>query len=222
MTEDILEAVVLPARGTAHAAVVWLHGLGADGHDFVPVIEYLRLQEHGVRVILPHAPRRPVTLNLGYVMRAWYDVRDRDLRHHEDAEGIREATHQIHALLSAEIGAGIPAERVVLAGFSQGGALALHAGLRYPERLAGIVALSAYLPLPESLPEEAEAANRGAMIFMGHGEADPIIPIEAGQAAFTRLRESGYLPRFERYPMEHAVSQAEVDAVGAWIEERLL
>ncbi len=217
-TED---CVTLEPPAPATGLVVWLHGLGADGYDFVPFARELGLAERGLRVVLPHAPPRPVTINRGYVMRAWYDVRDADFGRDADEGGIRESVARVSALVRDETARGVPADRVVVAGFSQGGVIALEAGLRYPERLAGLVGLSTYLALAERLEAEAAAANRGLQVFLGHGEQDPIIPVGLGEGTARTLTAAGYPVDFRRYRMAHSVCEAEAADVGAWLRRQL-
>ncbi|MBI4014195.1 MAG: carboxylesterase [Candidatus Rokubacteria bacterium] len=211
------------ARGPApDAAVIWLHGLGADGSDFVPVVPELALPETlAVRFVFPHAPFRPVTINRGAVMRAWYDVGDEAGARREDAEGVRDSARRVEALIARERGRAVPAARIVLAGFSQGGAIALHTGLRHPERLAGILALSCVLPLADALGAEGTPANRDVPIFMAHGSDDPLIPLARAQWARDRLVELGYRVRWREYRMPHAVCAAEIADIGAWLGEVL-
>ncbi|MGH8658411.1 MAG: alpha/beta hydrolase, partial [Gammaproteobacteria bacterium] len=179
-----LEAIELETGKNPSASVIWMHGLGADGSDFVPIVHDLGLDAVlALRFVFPHAPMRPVTINAGAVMRAWYDVSFGDLEgksRRADEEGIRESQQQINALIEREGKRGVGACRIVLAGFSQGGAVALHTGLRHPEQLAGVMALSTYLPLAESLPREAAAANKETPIFMAHGLYDPVVPLMMG------------------------------------------
>ena len=176
----LLEALEIETGPSPRAAVIWLHGLGADGHDFEPIVPELGMPAApAVRFVFPHAPLQPVAINRGAVMRAWYDVTG-DGR--QDAEGIRASQVRVEALIARERARGIAARSIVLAGFSQGGAMALHTGLRYPERLAGILALSCYLPLPETLEREASQATRDVPIFMAHGTQDPVIPLSWVQA----------------------------------------
>ncbi|MCU0936374.1 MAG: alpha/beta hydrolase, partial [Gammaproteobacteria bacterium] len=188
-TED---CVTLEPPVPATGLVVWLHGLGADGYDFVPFARELGLAERGLRVVLPHAPPRPVTINRGYVMRAWYDVRDPDFGRDPDDAGIRQSVERVSALVDAETARGIAADRVVVAGFSQGGVIALDAGLRYPQRLAGLIGLSTYLARAERLEQEASPTNRGVPVLLGHGDQDPIIPAPLGEAAARTLAAAGY------------------------------
>lgn len=222
MTTRLLDAVVINPAQKPQACLIWLHGLGADGHDFEPLIPELRIvDEIGVRVVLPHAPPRPVTINGGMVMRAWYDVLSPDFRIAEDARGIRQSEQQLLALIDSEVANGIPAERIVLAGFSQGGAMVLHTGVRHPRRLAGILALSCYLPLLESLARESSAASRPVPIMMAHGVADPLIPLQLAQQSRDQLRQLGYLVDWYSYPMPHAVYPQEIQDIRDWLAKRL-
>ncbi len=202
--------------------VIVLHGLGADGHDFEPVCQELDLRALGaVRFILPHAPEQPVTINGGYVMRAWYDIRQVDLQRQEDAAGVRASGAAIAALIDAERARGVPAGRIVLMGFSQGCAMALFTGLRYPERLGGIVALSGYQPLADSLEAERSDANRLAPVFMAHGRLDPVVVPARGEAARDQLRALGQAVEWRDYRMEHSVSPEELRDLNAWLLKTL-
>jgi phospholipase/carboxylesterase len=204
------------------AAVIWLHGLGADGHDFEPIVPELRLPSAlPIRFIFPHAPHRAVTINNGYVMRAWYDIRTADFVRREDETGIRESEQSVRDLIARETARGIPAKRIVLAGFSQGGAIVLHVGMRYQERLAGIMALSTYLPLAELFPNEAHPANQTVPIFMAHGTEDPIIPIERGQMSADLLKASGADVTWRTYEMGHSVCGEEIGDIAAWLANTL-
>ncbi len=201
------------------AAVIWLHGLGADGHDFEPIVPALGLSAP-VRFVFPNAPTRPVTINGGMVMRAWYDIVEMSLDRRVDYDGIVESAQAIDALIAREIARGVPAERIVLAGFSQGGAVALHAGLRAPQRLAGLLILSSYLPFPQRLSEHS-AANAQTPVFFGHGTFDMVVPATHGRRAADVLRAAGQPVSFQTWPMAHAVHPDEVRAIGAWLTERL-
>jgi phospholipase/carboxylesterase len=217
-----MECVVVETRPNPSAAVIWLHGLGADGYDFAPVVQELPLPSGlPIRFVFPHAPQRRVTVNGGFRMRAWYDVRSQDLRQAEDEEGIRASAAQIAALLDAERARGIPAARMVLAGFSQGGAMTLFTGLRYPEPLAGLLPLSCYLPLPATLAAEASAAAQAVPILMIHGSGDPIIPLRQGQDSAELLRARGHPITFSEYAMPHSVCMEEIGEIGGWLAERL-
>jgi phospholipase/carboxylesterase len=213
---DLLETVEIESAPAPTAAIVWMHGLGADGHDFAPIVPELRLPAP-VRFVFPHAPRRAVTINQGMVMRAWFDIRGGGGERREDAEGVRASQAQIEALIARENARGIPADRLVLAGFSQGGAMALHTGLRRPERLAGILALSCSLPLADDLGREAAAANRDVPIFMAHGTYDDLIPLARARAAHDVLVRLGFTVEWHEYPMSHSVCAEEIADISAWL-----
>lgn len=216
MTPDYLPCVEIEPAAPAAWSVVWLHGLGADGHDFEPIVPELGLPAgHRVRFVFPHAPAIPVTLNMGMVMRAWYDIRDPDLGSGKDLEGLRRSMGQVERLLVREEERGVPPERIVLAGFSQGGTVALQLGLSYPRRLAGILALSTYL-LDPGLPG-AHPANARTPIFQAHGALDPMVPVTAGEATRDVLRERGYPLTWKLYPMPHAVCAEEVADISRWL-----
>jgi len=223
MTTRWLDAVEINPAQKPQACLIWLHGLGADGHDFEPLIPELRLvDELGVRVVLPHAPPRPVTINGGMVMRAWYDVLSPDFGYAEDGRGIRQSEQQLLALIEREVANGIPAERIVLAGFSQGGAMVLHTGVRYPQPLAGILALSCYLPLADSLARDRCEASRAVPIMMAHGVSDPLIPLSLAEQSRDRLRRLGYTVDWHTYPMPHAVYPQEIRDLREWLENRFV
>jgi phospholipase/carboxylesterase len=222
MSNPYLDAIEINPAGTPRACILWLHGLGADGHDFEPLIPQLGLVDAlDVRVVLPHAPRRPVTINGGMVMRAWYDIKAADFSRGEDREGILESERQLQALIQREVDSGIPAERIVLAGFSQGGAIVLHTGLRYPQPLAGILALSAYLPLADTLAIEAATANSTVPVMMAHGMQDPVVPLMLALQSRDRLQQLGYCVDWHSYPMQHAVCPEEIADVRDWLARRL-
>jgi phospholipase/carboxylesterase len=214
-----LETVeVEPRAAAADAAVVLMHGLGADGHDFESLVPELRLPASpSVRWVFPHAPVRPVTINGGHRMRAWYDIVAIDRRAAEDEAGVRQSADTIGALVRRERDRGIAAERIVLAGFSQGGAMALFTALRWPERLGGVVALSCYLPLAASLAAEAHPANAALSVFLAHGTLDPIVPPYLGEGSRDLLRSRGYEVEWHTYPMPHAVCAPEIDDLRAWL-----
>lgn len=219
----MLQTIELHPDGPAVATIVMLHGLGADGTDFLPLADELDLAAIGpVRWLLPRAPVRPVTLNNGYRMRAWYDILGTELERsqgtpREDTPGLREAFAQIHALLDREIARGVPAERIVLAGFSQGCAVTLGAGLRYGQRLAGLAGLSGYLPLAASTATERHAANAAVPIFLGHGTRDAVVPHARGAGSRDALIALGYRPEWHEYPMEHSVSREEIADLESWL-----
>jgi phospholipase/carboxylesterase len=215
---DRLEAIEIETAESPGASVIWMHGLGADGHDFVDVVPELGLPARpGVRFVFPHAPMRPVTINGGYVMRAWYDIRDDGGVRREDAAGVRASQKAIEALIAREKERGVPAAAIVLAGFSQGGAMALHTALRHPERLAGVMALSCSLPLAEALAAEAAPANRDVPIFMAHGTHDPMIPMARALRARETLAGLGYRLEWHEYPMPHSVCLEEIRDISAWL-----
>lgn len=216
--QEAAAAVTLEPSSKATASVIWLHGLGADGHDFVPIVPELRLPETlAARFVFPHAPHRPVTLNNGYVMRAWYDLKALALQGPEDALGIQASNQQVMALIQAELDAGVAANRIVIAGFSQGGAIALYTALRYPQRLAGVMPLSTYLPLRDTLAAEASAANRDIPILMCHGRQDPVVPLQLGEHSREVLSTNGYKVDFRYYNMPHSVCAEEVADISVWL-----
>jgi phospholipase/carboxylesterase len=212
MTAELLPAVEIETGPTPRHAVVWLHGLGADGNDFVPIVAQLDLGVP-VRFVFPHAPLQPVTINGGYVMRAWYDIGYEDLSLKEDERGVRESQRAVEALVAREIERGVNPARIVLAGFSQGGAIALQTALRHPARLAGVLALSSYLPLPETLEAERSAANAQTPVFMAHGIEDPIVPLKLAQSSCKRLLALGYPVEWHEYAMPHSVCPEEIAAI---------
>ncbi len=224
MTQQILETVELAAGENPTASIIWMHGLGADGNDFVPIVNELDLGGTSIRFVFPHAPMQPVTINNGYVMRAWYDVTFGDLEgksKRPDEKGLRASQGAVNVLIERELERGTPARRIVLAGFSQGGAMALQAGLRYPERLAGLMVLSSYLPLAEQAQQEAASANAGLPIFMAHGTQDPVVPHALGSESCRRLQGMGYAVEWHEYPMPHSVCLEEVSDIGAWLRRIL-
>ncbi len=212
------ETVEIEPRPPARTSVILLHGLGADGHDFESIVSELRLPDSlATRFVFPHAPVRPVTLNGGYRMRAWYDLYGLDRGSREDGVGIRESAETAHRLIRREGERGIPADRVVLAGFSQGGAIALFAGLRHPERLAGILALSTYLPMTATLASEAHPANAAVSIFMAHGTVDPVVALGLGEQSKDVLLAQGLPVDWHTYRMPHSVSAEEIADIRAWL-----
>ncbi|UCB54176.1 MAG: alpha/beta fold hydrolase [Thiotrichales bacterium] len=209
--------------GTADAAVIWLHGLGADGNDFVPIVAELKLPEAlNVRFIFPHAPVRPITINQGYRMRGWYDITSLDIANRDDETGIIDSAEQLSRLCDEQVAQGIPAERIIVAGFSQGGAIALYAGLRYPQRLGGIMALSTYLPMQQRLAQEATAANRNTPVFMAHGVIDDVVAPQFGQQTRALLQQLGYPLQWHEYPMGHSVNMEEIGDISDWLNTVLL
>lgn len=215
---DLLDAIEIETAPNPDAAVVWMHGLGADGHDFEPLVPEFRLPATTrIRFVFPHAPLRPVTINQGHVMRAWYDIRALAGVRREDEAGVRQSARQIEALLARERQRGIAPGRLVVAGFSQGGAMALHVGLRHPDRLAGILALSCYLPIANTLDTELSPANRDVPIFWAHGLHDPMIPQAMAEQGRAQLGELGYQIDWHQYPIPHSVSAEEIADVARWL-----
>jgi phospholipase/carboxylesterase len=218
--DDLLPHIALETGDSPQHSIIWLHGLGADGEDFVPVAEQMELPVV-VRYIFPHAPMQPVTINGGYVMRAWYDIIATNIGAQQDEAGIRDSQAEIEKLIAQERQRGVASQNIYLAGFSQGGAIALHTGLRHAERLGGIVALSTYLPLAQTLAEEASAVNRHLPIFMAHGSDDPIVPCALGKSSAQKLTELGYRLSWHEYGMPHSVCLEEIGDLADWLAERL-
>jgi phospholipase/carboxylesterase len=220
MTE--LDCIELETQQQPDAAVIWLHGLGADGNDFVPIAQELRLPPAlRLRFVFPHAPIRPITINQGYRMRGWYDVTSLDVAGRDDVDGIIASSDAVGRLCEDQVSRGIEHDRIVLAGFSQGGAIALHSGLRHPQRLAGIMALSCYLPRGDSLETEAAAANRVTPVFMAHGRMDNVVTIEFGRQAREQLEQQGYSIEWRDYPIGHSVCADEIADIRRWLIELL-
>jgi phospholipase/carboxylesterase len=219
--EDLLECIEIETGPSPSSSIIWMHGLGADGNDFVPIVNELELPATPIRFVFPHAPMRPVTINGGYVMRAWYDIVSVDLVRREDEAGLRESSRQIEQLIDREKKRGLPTNRIVLAGFSQGGAIALFAGLRFGESLGGIMALSTYAPLKDRLIGERNAANHSVPIFMAHGTGDPVVSIERASSSRAALTEVGYKIDWRQYPMPHSVCAEEIRDIGQWIQQVL-
>ncbi len=214
--------VIIEPPEPATACVIWLHGLGADGHDFEPVVPHLgRAVTAHTRFVFPHAPMRPVTVNGGQVMRAWYDILEMRLERHVDEAGVRDSEALLRALIDEQRETGLAADRIVLAGFSQGGAIALHTALRLAETTAGVLALSTYLPLAEQAVIEATDAGRAHEVFMGHGSLDPVVPMELAEQSVLALERLGLAVRLHRYRMEHALCAEELADIAAWLERRL-
>ena len=223
--QELLETIEIETGKNPSATIIWMHGLGADANDFVPIVNELGLDAApAVRFIFPNAPMRPVTINNGYVMRAWYDVSFGDLEgksRRADEQGVRESQAQIGALIEREIERGISSKNILLAGFSQGGAIALHTALRHPHPLAGVMALSTYLPLADSLPREGTPENKSVPIFMAHGVFDPVVPLVMGAGSMTLLIGQGYAVDWRQYPMQHSVCPQEIEDIGAWLRKIL-
>ena len=212
----MLDAIEITTGPKPRLAVLWLHGLGADGHDFEPIVPELGLGVP-VRFVFPHAPVRRVTINGGMAMRAWYDILGFDRRAREDAAGIRASAAVVTELVDREIERGMSSDRIVLAGFSQGGAIALHTALREPRPLAGVLALSTYLPLAATLASERSAANARLPLFMAHGTDDGVLPLQLAETSRAALEALDYAVDWHAYPMEHSVCLEEIGAIGDWL-----
>src|SRR5579863_5522784 len=215
---QLLPAVEIETGANPKASIIWMHGLGADGHDFEPLVPELKLPASlPLRFIFPHAPVRPVTLNSGYPMRAWFDIVKIGLRQPRDLAGLQASRDAVEALLARENGLGVPTGRIVLAGFSQGGAVALYTGLQHATKLAGIMALSTYLPVGEGMDLAIAAANRATPIFYGHGTQDPVVPIQLGEHTRNWLTREGCALTWHTYPMPHSLCAEEVVHIRAWL-----
>jgi len=217
-----LERITKEPNVSATACVIWLHGLGDSGAGFAPIVPELGLpKNHSVRFVFPHAPEQPVTINQGYVMRSWYDIKSMDLHNRADMDGVLESEIKVKALIQEQIDSGIPAANIVLAGFSQGGVVGMFTGLRYPEKLAGIMALSCYLPTADALPEQLSAANSNTAILQQHGDNDDVVPLSAGKMANTLLVAKNYPVKWQTYPMAHSVHPTQIRDIAAWLTARL-
>jgi phospholipase/carboxylesterase len=218
----LLETIEKETGPQPRASIIVLHGLGADGNDFVPVANELELDAAGpVRFVFPHAPVIPVTINNGYRMRAWYDILGFDLVNREDETGLRRSLAAVQALIDREVAGGIPASRIVLAGFSQGCAMALLTGIRYPQRLAGIAGLSGYLPLATTAAVERSRANADTPIFLAHGSSDNVVQVQRGRASRDALQSIGHAVEWHEYPIAHSVSMEEIADLNRWLQRVL-
>lgn len=219
---NILETHEIETGSNPSFSVIWLHGLGADGFDFAPIVpELVQKNWPAIRFIFPHAPVRAVTINNGVRMRAWYDIKSFDFNQRADETGVRESMVQIEALIARENERGIPSSRIFLTGFSQGGAIALATGLRSKTGLAGIIALSTYLPMADNTAREMTDAGKNTPVFFAHGSADPVIPVAIGKNSYFALAKMGVETRWQEYPMQHAVCNEEISDMAAWLEQRL-
>jgi phospholipase/carboxylesterase len=222
MNAPLLDTIEIETAPNPTSAVIWLHGLGADGNDFVPVVRELDLAGLGpIRFLFPTAPSIPVTVNGGYVMRAWYDIMGVDLVKREDEAGLRSSQAQVEQLIAREIARGIPASRIVLAGFSQGCAMTLQTGLRYPARLAGMLCLSGYLPIHATIEAERHGANQDTPIFMAHGRQDNVVPIARAEHSRDILVGHGHKVQWHEYMMQHSLVAEEIDDIGRWFRKVL-
>jgi phospholipase/carboxylesterase len=218
----MLETLDIEPVGAARRAVIWLHGLGADGYDFEPLVRDWGLTEQlAARFVLPHAPRRPVTLNGGMVMRAWYDIYDLNFRNGEDREGIASARQHLLDLIAREQARGIASQHIVVAGFSQGGAVALHTALSFGQPLAGVLALSSYLPLADGLSGQCRADPDGLVIRMDHGDSDPVVPFRLAERSCALIQAQGYRVEFHRYAMQHGLCPDQLPSLRDWLVKRL-
>ena len=221
MSDNNLEYVEVNPSQPHSAVVIWLHGLGDSGNGFAPIVPELKIPDAlPIRFVFPHAPVRPITVNNNMEMRAWYDIASLDFNHRADRVGVEESAKQVEALIDAEIANGTPAERIVLAGFSQGGVIALHLGTRINKKLAGMMALSTYMCEPETLTSEASDANKSTPILMAHGQQDNVVPVFMGNAAYKVLEENGYPVTWQDYPMQHSVCLEEINHISAWLQAR--
>jgi phospholipase/carboxylesterase len=217
-----LETIIREPNQTATSSVIWLHGLGADGNDFIDIVPELQLpKEFNVRFIFPHAPVRPIAINANMQMRAWYNIYSLGDLNQEDEPGIQASQTLVTELIEAEVNHGINTQNIFLAGFSQGGATALYTGLRYPKHLGGIIALSCYLPLSHKLTEQLNPANSNIPIFMAHGTLDPVLPCQLGEQTFQQLKQMNYPIEWLEYPMQHQVCLPEIVEIGKWLAQKL-
>ncbi len=217
-----LDSIIIETLEQPDAAVIWLHGLGADGNDFAPIVEQLQLPSHyAIRFIFPHAPMRPITINQGYQMPGWYDISSLSIVEQEDAAGIRDSSAILKALCEEQEASGIDSRRIILAGFSQGGAIALHCGCRYPRALAGIMALSTYLPLPGTLADEISETATETPVFMAHGRQDNVVAYDYGKQSMEQLESFDIEVHWHEYDMEHSVCIEEIQHIRQWLTEVL-
>jgi phospholipase/carboxylesterase len=217
-----LESIIIETQPDPDAAVIWLHGLGADGNDFVPIVEQLQLPSHyAIRFIFPHAPVRPITINQGYAMSGWYDISSLSIVEQEDAAGIKESSAILKQLCENQEAAGIASDRIIVAGFSQGGAIALHCGCRYPKPLAGIMALSTYLALPDTLADEISENAVETPVFMAHGRQDDVVKFQYGKQGMEQLEANNMQVEWYEYDMAHAVCQEEIQHIRQWLTQNI-
>ena len=216
MAENYLAAIEVETGSDIQASVIWLHGLGASGHDFEPIVPHLAFaKQQGVRFVFPHAPQRPVTINNGVTMPAWYDILSMSLQREVDSKQLCESAEQTIALVEREIARGVPSERIVLAGFSQGGAVVYEAALSYGKPLAGLMVLSSYFATSDNI--ELDEANKSIPILVCHGTHDPVVPEQLGQQAIAELKQRGYTPQYKTYPMDHSVSMPQIADISDWL-----
>ncbi len=217
----ILETHEIETGEKPSISVIWLHGLGADGFDFAPIVpELIRKNWPAIRFVFPHAPVRAVTINNGFRMRAWYDIKSFDFNQRADETGVRESMMQVETLIARENDRGVASSKIFLVGFSQGGAVALAAGLRREAGIAGIVALSTYLPMSDTTANEITPAGKNTPVFFAHGSADPVIPVDIGKASYFALAKMGVETRWQEYPMQHGVCAEEISDLANWLDQR--
>ena len=222
MSEELIPCLITEPKHTPRHAVIWLHGLGADGYDFEPIVPQLQLPEElGVRFVFPHAPVRPVTINNHYPMRAWYDIVSLSEEGRDDKQGIQQSQVLLQNLIAHQQQQGLSSEKIFLVGFSQGAAVALYTALRYPKKLGGVIALSGYLPIAGTLDAERTAANKKLPIFIAHGEEDPMVSIELGKYCCTFLEKLGYPVQWQQYPMAHTVCDQEIQDLASWLQKHM-
>ncbi len=219
--KNYLAPVIIEPKSEHKSCVIWLHGLGADGHDFEPIVPHLGVDDLGIKFIFPQALSQPVTINGGMVMPSWYDIVGVQIENRADAKGIQQSVAYVNYLIDLELKSGIEAKNIVLAGFSQGGVVCLHAGLKYSKKLAGFMALSTYLPLVESLQNELHDSNKTTPIFHAHGSMDPVVPVDLAEQLFSQLKMWDYSIESYRYPMQHAVCPEEISQIGIWLRKTL-
>jgi phospholipase/carboxylesterase len=223
MPEPTLDFVDVMPEAEHNATVIWLHGLGDSGNGFAPLVPELKLpKEAGIRFIFPHAPVQPITINNGMPMRAWYDIRSLSIEQRADVDGVIESAESVRRLIDNEIENGIKPERIILAGFSQGGVIAYHLGLRYPKTLAGILTLSTYMSEPNTLEEQGSIENKQTPIFVCHGQQDEVVQASLGRMAYDALVKAGYDATWKDYPMQHNVCAEEINDISQWIQQRLV
>jgi phospholipase/carboxylesterase len=219
----LLDRITIEPISTATSCVIWLHGLGDSGSGFAPVVPLLNLpDDHAIRFIFPNAPEQAITINSGFVMPAWYDIKNEDLHSRADMEGVIQSESLVQALIQEQIDNGITADNIVLAGFSQGGVMSLYTGLRFKQTLAGIIGLSCYLPIKDQLPSQLSNANSNTPILQHHGALDDVVPVSAGKTANELIRNAGYTIQWKTYPMAHSVLPEQLNDIGTWLAKTLI
>jgi len=219
----LLDRITIEPVITATSCVIWLHGLGDSGAGFAPVVPLLNLpHDHAIRFVFPHAPEQAVTINNGFVMPSWYDIKNEDLHNRADMNGVLQSEYLVRALINEQIDNGIKASNIILVGFSQGGVMSLFTGLRFEQTLAAIIALSCYLPIKDQLPSQLSAANKNTPILQHHGELDDVVPMSAGKMANELLINKGYKTQWKTYPMAHSVMPEQLNDIGTWLTDCLV